>query len=187
MEILRIGNHSVKVTLDLYEANEYNIFDSDNHKIFELLNMVKEKIDFSYEERKIFTEIYPSKKGGCDIFINCVLTEEDSFVGAEKCVNQECTKNRKNYYIFNVDSFEILVSLCYRLNEINYKGKSTIYRDEENERYFITLENASVKDLKYAFLLEYAKQIKFGTFEYVKEHCKCVLKDNAVHKLAVLI
>lgn len=188
MEILRIGKHSVKITLDSCEATEYNIFDSENYtSIFELLNKVKEKIDFSYEDRKIFTEIYPSKKGGCDIFISCVLAEEGSTVGAEKCVNQEQKKNRKNYYIFDVDSFESLVTLCYRLHEINYRGKSNIYYDVEKEHYFITLENTSTKDLKYAFLLEYAKQIKFCTFEYVKEHCKCILKDNAVHKLAILI
>ena len=161
MEILRIGKHAIKISLNTDEAQEYKILDSeilDSDEIKEafsrLLLKAKEAVDFSYAGRKIFTEIFPSKDGGCEIYVSCISVEAENAVYKNKS-NQPDVKKPK-LSIFDFDSIDNLLLACYRLKEIDYKSRSSIYYDIEKKRYFMILEDVYIKDLKYAFLLEYA-------------------------------
>ena len=87
MEILKIGKQAVKVSLNEAEANKYNILNNEalnEEEIKEgfslLLKEIKSKTDFSYNNKKLFTEIFPSKNGGCEIYISCVIAEANKTV-----------------------------------------------------------------------------------------------------------
>ena len=63
MEILRIGKQAVKVSLNREEATKYNILNNEElneNEIKEafscLLKEIKSKTDFSYSNKKLFTE-----------------------------------------------------------------------------------------------------------------------------------
>jgi len=191
MNFLRIGKHAVKISLNSNEAQEYRILESmslDSAEIKEafsrLLNKAKETVDFSYAGRKIFTEIFPSNDGGCEIFISCINIEE-GVVYKDK--NQtRALKSKEIISIYDFDNLLNLLSVASRLREINYNGNSSIYYDLERKRYFMILEDASPKDIKYAFIQEYAKYIKTNASSYVKEHYQCVIKKDGVGILSAL-
>lgn len=192
MEILRIGKHAIKITLNDEEAQEYKVLNAESSDERELkdafsrlLSKAKELTDFSYAGRKIFTEIFPSQKGGCDIFISCINSEKDISVNKGKL--NEPKKDRKIFTIVYFDSFNSLLFSCYRLSEIKHKGNSSVYYDEEKKRYIAVFEDAYIKDLKFAFLLEYGKIAKSSTLDYIKEHYKCIIKGEAVQILSVLV
>ncbi len=186
MEILRIGKYAIKISLSGKEAREYKIIDSEKYDDIEikeafarLLSTAKEISDFTYIGRKIFTEIYPCKDGGCEVFIS--TTNYDSKQGKEQGKRASAHTS-----IYEFDSFKSLLKVCFRLNEIEFKEKSSIYYDFDKEHYYLILENIFSKELKFAFLSEYAKAIKAGALFYIIEHFKCIIKANAVKQLGLL-
>ena len=149
------------------------------------MNEIKKKTDFSYANKKIFTEIFPSKDGGCEIYISCIGTEADNIVYKEKSTETD-TKKKLTPSIYVFDGIEELLNVSYRLNEIKHSGKSSIFYDNEKNRYFLILEDINVKNIKYAFLLEYAKYIKGSVHVFLKEHYKCLINKDAIKVLSSL-
>ena len=189
MEILRIGKHAIKISLSHDESKEYKLQSSDNlnenegkEAFLRLLNDAKNLVDFSYSGRKIFTEIYPSKDGGCEVFISTVSADT-------KYKSPEYTKSQKQIVqraIYKVDDFKSLLKMCLRLSEIKFKGKSRVYYSSDSRLYYLVLDDMFSKELKYAFLQEYATYVKPNAFEYINEYCKCVVKKGAVKLLSAL-
>ena len=114
MEILRIGKHAIKISLSTDEAQEYKILNSDsleNEEIKEsfsrLLSKAREKVDFSYAGRKIFTEIYPSNDGGCEIFISCISMEAEGVVYKDK--KQSADTIKKPNALISIFDFNNLI------------------------------------------------------------------------------
>jgi hypothetical protein len=184
MEILRIGKYAVKVSLDTEEALNYKLLDKESKnendiklEIERLLEKVTEKIDFTYSGRRLFTEIYPSKNGGCEVFISTINYDESK---------THENKRGKFVSLYAIDTIERMLKICFRLNEISFDGKSSVYYDATGKKYYLLLENVFTKELKYAFLLEYAKQVKSSSIGYIKEHYKCIIKKNGVKLLAAL-
>lgn len=83
------------------------------------------------------------------------------------------------------EDFDNLLSSTKRLSGVGYSGASSLFYDDICGKYYIILEDVSVKDLKYAFLSEYSKCIKGNASYYIKEHFKCICKKDAVKKLAL--
>ena len=193
MEILQIGKQAVKVSLSKSEAMKYRVTlndESTDEKVKEafslLLKDIKKETNFSYANKKIFTEIFPSKDGGCDIYISCISEELENRVYKEKTFENEMKKKEKSS-IYEIDSLEKLLNVSYRLNEIGHREKSSVYYDEEKKRYFLVLEDTNTKNIKYAFLLEYAKYIKNHLNTFIKEHYKCIVSKNAVKIFSNLV
>ncbi len=194
MEILRIGKHAIKISLNIDEAQEYRVLDSESledeeirEAFSKLLLKARETVDFSYAGRKIFTEIFPSKDGGCEIYISCISMEAEKTVYKDKNQQTDNKKPKAMLSIFDFDNIDNLLLACYRLKEIKYKNKSSVYYDIEKKRYLMILEDVYIKDIKYAFLLEYAKCLKGSIASYVKEHYKCILKKDGVKVLSALV
>ena len=192
MEILKIGKQAVKVSLNVQETIKYKITTTEELSEAEikenfslLLNEIKKKTDFSYANKKIFTEIFPSKDGGCEIYISCIGTEADNIVYKEKSTETD-TKKKLTPSIYVFDGIEELLNVSYRLNEIKHSRKSSIFYDNEKNRYFLILEDINVKNIKYAFLLEYAKYIKGSVHVFLKEHYKCLINKDAIKVLSSL-
>jgi negative regulator of genetic competence, sporulation and motility len=191
MEILKIGKQAVKVSLNEAEANRYNILNNEalnEEEIREgfslLLKEIKSKTDFSYNNKKLFTEIFPSKNGGCEIYISCVIAETNKTVYKDK--SQEETKKKPSYAVYELDNLYNLLKVIYRLRETKYNDKSSVYYDNEGGKYLLVLENISYKSIKYSFILEYARYIKCNYISYLNEYFKCIAKNNAVKKFSPL-
>lgn len=186
MEIMKIGHNSIKINLCAKEAREYNLTEESElctdemRGVFaKLLSRAKKEVGFEYTSKRVVAEVFSSKDGGCEIFVSQAGVENEMY--KDKSAPSEIRRVKTNTGVFSFDSLEKLLSATARLKKMSYSGKSSIYYDEFLEKYYIILEDVSIKDIKYAFLSEYSKQMKSNFNLYLKEHCKCLVKKDAVN------
>ena len=190
MNVMKIGSDSIKISLTekevrLYHINEDTSEQDSKSNLISILLLAKEKINFKLAGEKIIAEIFSTQGGGCEIFLSSVEVDEKLY--RERNSSQEVIKKqRQSLYAFSFDSLDKLLCVTQRLKDIQYDGESSVYYDEEREKYFIILEDVSVKDLKYAFLLEYARALKASASTYIKEHYKCICGKNAISIFSAL-
>ena len=189
MEILRIGKFALKITLNAEETEKYKIFsDNDDSEAIKsrftlLLQNAKEKVDFSFEGRKIFTEIYQGKDGGCEIFVSTISKEQEA---TQKPQNEDSHRAKQSISVYEFQNLEMLLKVSKRLNQIDYNGKCSVLYNHESKKYYIIFEDIFAKELRFAFLKEYSKQVKSSASGYIKEHCRDLLKKNTIKTLALL-
>ena len=188
MEILKIGSDSLKISLCTKETFEYNLHELDNEAIknsfINLLVKIRESICFNVTGEKIVAEIFTGKDGGCEIFIRRVEVREKMY--KERVIDEAVKKPRHITAIYSFEELETVLLVIKRLNNIDFSGESSLYYDEKREKYYILLEDVSSKDIKYAFINEYADNVKSIFYPIIKEHFKCICKKDAVKKLLAL-
>ncbi|MBQ8147074.1 MAG: adaptor protein MecA [Clostridia bacterium] len=189
MEIIKIGSDSLKISLCTKEANEYKLDKIDNelmkNSFLKLLLKVKESISYKAIGEKIVAEIFSGKDGGCEIFVSRVEVTESMY--KEKTTEEAVKKPKQLSTIYSFDNVDKLLMAINRLHNIRYSGTSSAYYDEEKDKYYILLEDVSSKDIRYAFMNEYARYIRGSLSSLIKEHCKCICKRDAVKKLSNLL
>lgn len=187
MEIIKIGNDSMKISLCNNEAYEYGIApyqrEEDAQRGFaRLLVKTKEKLNFKPKEEKIVGEIFCGRDGGCEIFVSRVEAQDKVY--KEKIPQDVVKKPRPLTSVYSFDDIEKLLIVVRRLNDIKYGGESSVYYNEQKGKYYIILEDVSIKELKYAFLAEYAKSLKSNLSYYIKEHYTSICKKDGIKILS---
>ena len=91
--------------------------------------------------------------------------------------------------LYGFDSLEEVIRLAHVLKAF-YNGENTLYRDEEEEGYYLTLHKSSHSPEDFNRICnifsEYAQTLpgnKAGS-AYMKEHCRVILEGDALQKLA---
>ena len=186
MEIIKIGSGALKISLCTNEAQEYNIKDTEKEdelkkSFIKLLMEARNKVEFEVKGNKIIAEMFSCKDGNCEIFISQV--EDNEGVYKEK-TPQEISRRQRQQNVYVIDSISEIITVSKRLHSIGYKGSSALYLDETEGKYFIFLDDVSIKELKFSFLSEYAHPVRISQHSIIKEHFRCVFKRNAVRSLA---
>ena len=182
MEFMKIGEKSLKITLNEKESKAYGLdenteIDVDDMKgtFSKLLARAKREIGYKFSGEKVVAEIFNSKSGGCEIFLS---------YAEERVVEERAKNNRQKSKgacsIFSIDELNGIINISHSLKNRNYVGKSVLYHDNEQSKYYLILDDVSVKDNKYLFLLEYARPMRSNSHDYIKEHCKCICKKGAI-------
>jgi len=104
----------------------------------------------------------------------------------EKAIQSGFKRNTPYINIYRFESFSELINACYRLHMITEDESSQIYYDKERDKYYLLCQSISSKEMRFAFLNEYAKQLKAQTIYYVKEHFKCICQSNAISSFSEL-
>ena len=187
MEIMKISDTSIKITLGPSEAKEYDLNESielDNKEMkavfSRLLLKAKKEVGFNFAGENIVAEIFCAKDGGYEIFVSYLKPEEKMYT--QKSEN----KPKITKQIFLSDNIENVLVILSRLKETKYEGKSSLYYDEEKEKYYIILEDVSKKDLKYAFIGEFARFVRSNQLDYLEDSFLCICRDNAIKTLSPL-
>ena len=216
MELIMISSSKLKIMLSADDMTKYALgtdidyADIKTRQAFRsILNEAREKTGFDAESEKIYIQLYPSKKGGCEVYITkidddseCeydiphIKTSEtkalcktlERSTGIIPAPKRHLAKERKRAYSFL--SSEYLVCVCRRLLSIGWKGQSSAYRDE-NGKFYILLKEKSSQELthldKLSFIFEYGNVENHNSIiKYLGEHGKTICKVGAVEKLGVL-
>lgn len=185
MDIIKIGNDALKITLCTKEAQEYGFaFNQGSEVIKEgfmrLLIDVKLHIDYPSSDKKIAGEIFTGKDGACEIFVSRV----EERVYKDRIQEEVLRKIRQIFSVYSFDSLDNLICVAKRLKSIGYIGVSSLYFDDLKGKYYFLLEDVSIKELKFAFIAEYAQVVKASMIVHIKEHCRCIFKKDGVKKLS---
>ncbi len=179
MEIIKINCEKVKISLSHDDMEHLQIncdmldgVDARGRQAFnKILEEAKDKCGFATYGKRIFVQLFPSKDGGCEMFVTKLSDT------AEK--RYAVSKRRKNIcYLFH--DINYLLRFCNVVKESNYSGYSSLYIDEGRRTYYICLE----RDFPFAAEF-YGKKCVANTDAYIKEHYKLVT-DNAVEILGKL-
>ena len=195
MEWIRISQNKLKIMLTAEDARHYELncenadyTDTLTRTAFrEILTDVKREADFDASEDKVYIQMYPSKEGGCELFVTKIgLLLDQEKEGArppQKSKGGVPRQRRETALAYRFESFSLLLAACRRLRALPLR-KSGVFRDE-NGRWWLFLSGCEPQKLR--FLPSYAREVRADLAQlYLDEHGKVVCAKNAVEQLAEL-
>lgn len=219
MELILISDSKLKIMLTRDDLRLYSIdcdtLDYENTEtrraFWSILDEAKHRTGFDAASEKVFVQVYPSKAGGCEMYVTKLGALEESEQGdteddviinpapikkrGENIIRKETylTLNekkrsiqRKREEIFKFDSLELLIKACRRLWGIGYSNESSAYIGDGACYLLLCGEDViewrgGVRPL----VLEYSDKVDVGDFDmYIAEHGRCICENNAVRVLA---
>lgn len=190
MEILKISDNKLKVMLTEADMKKYSLKaceldynDSVNRrKFWGILDDIKSLCGFNVEGDKVLIQFYPSKDGGCEMFITKlgVLSR-----AAEKNISRSdrLTMLSSLRVLYKFYSLENLAAACGLLNDEDCPSSSDLFFGEGGELYLEITERGSASSAglsSYERLLEFSERVDKALYPYITEHCKRITKGNAV-------
>lgn len=211
MELILISSNKLKIMLTNEDMARYALdaetADYDNtatrRAFWSILDDAKNQTGFNAAGDRVFIQLYPSKEGGCEMFVTkmglfCSLDEDRK--KSVSLLNGKSTKTlverlgendgreRIGAYVF--DELSSLLAVCHHLCCRKWRGKSEAYRGHDGKCYLILSERT--KDMaaaldRLSFITEYGKVENADTVRlYIREHAKCICQSHAVQTLGVL-
>lgn len=201
MELIIISDTKLKVMLsaddmEKYEFNPLDSGDITSRKAFrKILKEVRARCGFDAIGDRVFVQYYPSKRGGCEMFVtklteaendNCLERKSGRYKNKESAERSFAVNNMSAYrrygsenilqskyivYLFN--EMECLLRTCAMLKTSDYKGESLAYLEEGKKKYYLALEEENY------FAAENNGMLCNRAYYYfVKEHCKLICDDS---------
>ncbi len=219
MELIMISESKLKIMLTSEDMKEYSLDcktlsyeNTETRRAFwSILDEAKHRTGFDAASERVFVQVYPSKKGGCEMYVTKLgifsgkkrSDNEDGDIrisegisgGGMKKSSEEATgiaerfvSKRKRSFAFKFDGIDPLLEACKRLNNSGYGGESSAYKED---RYFYLKirENGTEYAVSepQSVLFEYAEELDSTYFDiYIGEHGKCICEKDAVKTLGEL-
>lgn len=210
MEIILINDSKLKIMLDESDlrhfelkASELDYMNTDTKRMFwDLLSRAKHETGFDTDGQRVLVRLYPSKDGGCEMFVTKIGALEDSAEQKRakrgEC-DRLCSEIKKNkagdlptalFSAFQFERIEHLVGVCRRLLHIGYIGESSAYLGEDKKSYLFLsdVDSAHYTPLdEFSFISEYGKKENSEMLmRYLSEHGSPICESRAVATLGKL-
>ncbi len=207
MEFIRISDSKLKIMLDGQDMDYYDIDTEalsgegeDGRRVMRrLLEDARRRSGFDVTGERILVEMYPSKVGGCELYVTR-LHDDEPTVGEARPSRQEPKKERElptasegeNYaLLYMFDSMEALLAVCRQLSATGFRGRSAAYA-ETNGSFFLALSERK-KEARGLYIEkknicpvaeEYGRRRERRSLVGVKETAICLADGDAVSRLA---
>ena len=208
MELIRISDHKLKIMLTPTDMRHFELnaatFGDDRvqmHRAFRLLlEEVKRRTDFDADDNRISVQYFPSREGGCEMFISHLPpllpsdTEGKCQEKASGRASSSLALHPKNAYVreyaYCFPSLEELLAVCQRLLMLGFAGESKAYRSDTGSCYlFLSVCTASPFSIpeELAFVVEYGTIESAGIQKmHLCEHGTVICHERAVQQLGSL-
>ena len=213
MELIRIGDSKLKITLTSDDMTQYDLdcdtMDYDNTEtrraFWDILDHAKQVTGFDATGDRVFVQLYPSRKGGCEMYITklgliCADRREGERTRAPlsrsphtthaptptAVRNENGERDRLGAYRF--EGLRDLLCVCRHLAHIGYDAQSSAYRDERDRYYLLLREHArgyGISCNEFSFIAEFGTPENAETVRlYISEHGAPICEGNAVTTLS---
>lgn len=208
MELIRISSSKLKIMLTGEDMKKYALdaesADYDNtatrRAFWSILDDAKNQSGFNAAGDRIFIQLYPSKDGGCEMFVTkmgllCAIDEDEKKGTTIKLPKALIEKSHEaggrekiGSYVFG--ELSSLLAVCRQLLARKWRGKSEAYRGRDGRCYLILAERT--RDMsatldRLSFISEFGKAENSDTVRlYIREHGECICAKDAVQTLGVL-
>ncbi len=208
MELIRISDHKLKIMLTPTDMRHFELnaatFGEDQaqmHRAFRLLlEEIRRQTDFDADDNRISVQYFPSREGGCEMFISHLPpieeTEEKSgqrlpcVRETHKCRRRVSTEGFARECVYRFAGMPELLAVCRRLSALGYEGESRAYRDDMGSYYlFLSVLAPSPFSTpeELSFLVEYGSIESYSVQKtYLCEHGQEITSEDAVHRLGAL-
>ncbi|MBE6629384.1 MAG: adaptor protein MecA [Ruminococcaceae bacterium] len=195
MEWIRISQNKLKIMLTAEDTRHYEL-NCDNTDYADLLTRtafqeiltdVRKETDFDASEDKIYIQMYPSKGGGCELFVTKVglLLTNDGAQSATTLLPRRKERLRRESELqlaFRFETLEPLLLLCRRMRLKKGTRKSEAWQDEKGRWWLLF---SAPPEKKPAYAAEYGKEIRADSARlYLAEHGRMICKKDAIETLA---
>ncbi len=197
MEWIRISNNKLKIMLTAEDAARYDLCpdtaeyaDSITRRALRaILTDMRGETGFDAADDKIYIQMYPSREGGCELFVTKMGMELTPKRGAQGTYKPKVKSVRHRRLALRFGALEDLLGVCRRLVVRGFRGKSSAFLDE-GQRYWLLLSDSG-DPLRtredYRFALEYGELESRETADVLlPEHGKALCRDDAVEILGKL-
>jgi negative regulator of genetic competence, sporulation and motility len=203
MELIRISDSKLKIMLTPMDMRQFelstdNFYDDSEkmHRSFRLLlDEVRRQSGFEADDHRISVQYFPSREGGCEMFISNLSGERDRGTCALTPAQEikPVTRTRGSFYrsfAYRFEGLDELLSVCRRLLPMDYITASSAYRDDAG-RYYLFISTFAASPFatpeELYFIVEYgsienASQLRL----YLAEHGTTVCATDAVGTLGAI-
>lgn len=191
MEIIRISDTKLKVTLDYDDMTRYDLcaeqMDYDNTEtrrvIWQILDEAKHRTGFNAAEDRILIQAYPGRKGGCEIYVTKLNPQAET-------ASPPALRGRISLFVFR--DAALLFTVCRKIAAGGRKYESALYEEVPGGVFWLLvrehMQNSIMNTSKLSplsFVEEYTERCQSSSaLAYIKEHGECLLKEGAIESLA---
>ncbi len=222
MELLRINDRKLKVMLTKEDLADLSLtcdtIDYDNTEtrraFWSILDEAKHKTGFDAAKDKVYVQVYPSRSGGCEIYVTR-LSE-----GTASAPVSFCKSLFPERTLFRFEKLEDMLSACACLAECGFASCSSAYcethayylfvgRDDpqpgkdgqlpssrlSRENGLNKLDNMQIEGMRPSrrpsvsaadLVLEFGSKVTLDAEGWLCEHGVCICPDHAVERYASL-
>ena len=196
MELILIGDTRLKVMLTAEEVRRFalDLCDAEadgveaKAALRELFCEIRRKSGFDAESERVLVQLYPSKGGGCEIFLT-KLGKSGRARAIPERTGEMTAPPELRPVLFCFRGLSELLSVCRQLHRIGYALLSTVYLSDDGCYYLVLQEKPRVgtRPGALSFVEEFGERRGGVTaLTYIKEHGFCIAAGDAVARLAVL-
>lgn len=180
MDILRIGNDSMKLILSSDDMNAYSLscdtISSNRSRavaaVREILREAGKHCDFPFERSKISVQLYASPKGECEIYVRRLDTSPSASLEFKKSKCEIFISpliSERDVFVYAFKNLLTMMQACRCLLTAEYGGESSAYRDESTAAFYLIIEERS------PFPAECGGRLcDRSTAYYINEHCRLI-------------
>lgn len=183
MELIVISEAKLKVMLDASDMNGLSIYDigqkNPRKAISAILREAKKQCGFDAVHSRIFVQMYPCRKGGCELFVTKLEDRDHQTLlrgGTEKTITEYRRPEPERRYasghiIYAFREMGYLLSTCACLLTSGYGGGSIAWHDPTGGFYLCL-------DRETFFAGEhFGRLCPSSMYYYISEHCRLLCQD----------
>ncbi len=192
MELLLVTPGRLKIVMSSLDMQEYAITcdnlgykDGNTKQILRsILAKAKDEVGFDASGRRVVVQMYPSKDGGCEMYVT-KSTASPLPVPLHSGM-------RKIPTVFRFGGMQTMLCACRKLSDREDILSSAAYAGLDNEECYLLLYTPAVdafgrEPLLFSAANEYGRMWNTEyAIAYLKEHCDCICRADAVKTLGKL-
>ena len=177
MEMIMISPSQLKVMMDADDMKKYELDCGEGlcagisrrSALRSILKKAWEQTGFLSDGRRVVVKMFPSKDGGCEMFVTR-LGDVEAHGDIE--TKRGCTTVRDGMPVYSFPSFLTLSIACRRLKETGYRDDSAAYRYSDGQKYYLAISRVSpiVSEMGGAL-------VRSGAIAYINEYCTLICED----------
>ena len=182
MEMIMISPRQLKVMMDASDMIKYELNSGGDEgrlcrreALRRILRKAKDATGFDSEGARVTVRMFPSRDGGCEMFVTLLGGEE---LEPENARTEVSSRVRDGMAVYSFASFGELINACGRLCDAGYSGVSLAYRRIDKARYYLALEG----DEPLACEMGGTRTTRRAA-AYINEYC-ALISERAVETLA---
>ena len=200
MDLIKISDNKLKIMLTPVDMQSYEIsigeldcINMETREAFRnIMKEARERIGFDTGGNQIYVQVYPSREGGCELFVT-KLGLVCSHEGQNTSASPHAQSQTDHGVGFSFESMEHLLAACRRLSSLGHWGESSAYRSDEG-RYFLLLDDRVGRrpppfdrNRVVPLLEEYGvRQNAAAIALYIREHATVLCEGEAITRLSGL-
>ncbi len=197
MEWIRISSNKLKIMLTREDTARYALCpdtadyaDTATRRAFKaILTDMKHETGFDAADDKVYIQMYPSREGGCELFVTKMGIEVVQKHRAANRATRDAVPPLRRSLAFCFNGMASLIAVCRRLRAAQYAGESRAWLDDCHRYWLFLLEQGDPLTARedYAFVAEYGEMESREAAELMlPEHGKLLCNSRAVEILAEL-